>query len=205
MFVNFSRLDKFLKEFKIEDLFFILAVKQQDQENIEEYYNLNSNQRLLESSYLKQIKNGELRLDKKGTEFLRDLGKSDKISDDTEKLCSWLVELYKDREDGIVKNKQEIRRRAQWYSDETGIFQNRLAVLLQCFMQDCYTKESGLTIQEFKEQNPRMCMNNMLDNLFYKPESMFDKHYTLSKSPLNNYLEDNQQYIEEIWRKNNLE
>src|SRR6187402_2746974 len=108
MFVNFSRLDKFLKEFKIEDLFFILAVKQQDQENIEEYYNLNSNQRLLESSYLKQIKNGELRLDKKGTEFLRDLGKSDKISDDTEKLCSWLVELYKDREDGIVKNKQEI-------------------------------------------------------------------------------------------------
>lgn len=205
MFVNFKNLDKFLKEFKTEDLFYILAVKQQDQENIEEYYSLNTNQKLLELKYLKQLKNGELRLDKKGTEFLRDLGKSDEITDDTEKLSLWLIDLYKGREDGIVKNKQEIRRKLQWFSDQTGIYNNRLAVLLRCFMQDCYTKESGLTIQEFKEQNPRMCMNNMLDNLFFKPESMFDKHYTLSKSPLNNYFEDNQKYIEEVWRKNNLE
>lgn len=204
MYANFNILDKFLKEFKLEDLFFILAVKQQDQENIEEYRGYNQS-KLLDLKYLKTIKNGELRLDKKGTEFLRDLGKSDKISEDTEKLSLWLIELYKGREDGIVKNKQEVRRRAQWFSDETGIFQNRLAVLLQCFMQDCYTKESGLTIQEFKEQNPRMCMNNMLDNLFFKPETVFDKHYTLAKSPLNNYFEDNQQYIEEVWRKNNLE
>lgn len=204
MYINFSVWDKFLKEFKTEDLLYILAVKQQDQENIEEYKGYNQS-KLLDLKYLKQIKNGELRLDKKGTEFLRDLGKSDEITSDTEKLALWLIELYQGREDGIVKNKQEIRRRTQWWCDQTGIYNNKTALLLKCFMQDCYTKSSGLTINEFKEQNPRMCMNNMLDNLFYKQESMYDKHYTLAKSPLWNYYEDNQEYIEDIWRKNNLE
>lgn len=204
MFINFEKLYKFQDKFKLEDLFYLLAVKQQDNEAINEYKTSNE-YKLLEEGYTKNLKNGELRLDKKGQKLLKDLGTSNAITEETEKLSEWLIQLYKGREDGIVKNKQQIKFKLQWFSDETGIYRNSLALLLQCFMNDCYTKESGLTIQEFKEKNPRMCMNNMLDNLFFKPESVFDKHYTLSKSPLYNYFEDNKEYVEQVWAKNGIE
>lgn len=204
-YINFRVLDKFLKDFCFNDFLYICAIKQQDEENQKEYYNISSYTILLEQGYIKTLKNGALRLDKKGTEFLKNVSKSDEITEDTEKIVDWMVKIYKDREDGIVKNKQECKRRAQWFQDETGIYQNKLALLISSFMQDTYSKYSGLSIEEFKAQNPRMVLNNMLDNVFYKQDSMFDKHYTLNKSPLYQYFEDNQEYIEEIWKKNNLE
>jgi len=202
MFVNFKVVDKFLKEFKIEDLFFILAVKQQDQENIEEYrgYNLS---KLLDSGYLKQIKNGELRLDKKGTEFLRDLGKADKSEDDT-KIVEWIITSYKER-GGFVKNKTETVRRCTWFSNETGFFQNKLATLISLFMSDTYNQDSGLTVQEFMKENPRGVLSQLTDNLFYSPPNHFAKNYNLENSPLWNYYENNKDFVEEVWRKNNLE
>lgn len=203
-YINFKILDKFLKEFKIEDLFYILAVKQQDQENIEEYYNLNTNQKLLDLKYLKQLKNGELRLDKKGTEFLRDLGKSDTVSEDNKKIVEWFVKSYKER-GGFVKNKTECLRRCEWFSNQTGFFQNQLAILISLFTLDTYNQDSGLTVQEFMKENPRGVLSQLIDNLFYSPPNHFAKNYSLDHSPLWTYYENNKEYVEQVWREKGIE
>lgn len=201
MYLNFKILDKFQEQFSFREFLYLCAVKQQDKEYQEEYYSLNPNQKLLEQGYIKTLKSGELRLDKKGTELLKNISKSDEITEDTEKLCDWLVKVYKGREDGIVKNKQELKRRCQWFQDQTGIYKNKLALLLQCFIQDSYTKETGLTINEFKAENPRMVLSNMVDNVFWKPKDNFARHYNLTDSPLYQYYEDNKEYINKIWEK----
>jgi len=202
MYLNFKILNKFQEQFSFSDLLYLCAVKQQDKENQEKYY---SSQKLLEQGYIKTLKSGEVRLDKKGTELLKNISKSDEITEDTEKLCEWLVKVYKDREDGIVKNKQELKRRCQWYQDQTGIYKNKLALLLQLFIQDSYTKETGLTINEFKAENPRMVLSNMVDNVFWKPKDNFARHYNLTDSPLYQYYEDNKEYIEKVWKSKDLE
>lgn len=205
MYLNFKILDKFLEQYLIEDFLYLCAVKQQDDETQKEYYSLNPNQKLFEQGYIKTLKNGEVRLDKKGTELLNKISKSDEITSDTEQFANWLISVYKGREDGIVKNKAELKRRIQWFQDQTGLYRNHLALLLKCFMGDTYTKESGLSIQEFKEQNPRMVLSNLVDNVFWTPKNNFARHYNLDDSPLWNYYQDNQKYVEEVWRKNNLE
>src|SRR5690606_28791796 len=128
------------------DLLYLCAVKQQDEESIKEIGEKISVIRLLEHNYIKTLKNGEVRLDKKGKELLNKISKSDEITSDTEQIANWLISVYKGREDGIVKNKAELKRRLQWFQDQTGIYRNHLALLLKCFMQDTYTKESGLSI-----------------------------------------------------------
>lgn len=205
MYINFKVLDKFTSLFSVSDLLYLCAVKQQDEESMKEIGEKISVIRLLEHNYIKTLKNGEVRLDKKGTELLKNISKSDEITEDTEKLCEWLVKVYKGREDGIVKNKQELKRRCQWFQDQTGIYKNKLALLLQCFIQDSYTKETGLTISEFKVENPRMVLSNMVDNVFWKPKDNFARHYNLTDSPLYQYYEDNKEYIESVWKSKNLE
>lgn len=205
MYISFKVLNKFLQDYHFEDFLYLCAVKQQDSENIQEYYNTNKHNDLLEDGYIKTLKKGEVRLDKKGTELLNKISKSDEITSDTEQLANWLISVYKSREDGIVKNKTELKRRLNWFQDQTGLYRNHLALLLKCFMGDTYTKESGLSIQEFKEQNPRMVLSNLVDNIFWTPKNNFARHYNLDDSPLWNYYQDNQKYVEEVWRKNNLE
>src|SRR5690606_18639303 len=205
MYLNFKILHKFLEQFSFHDLLYLCAVKQQDDESMKKYLSEEQYSVLLEQGYIKTLKNGEARLDKKGTELLKNISKSDEITEDTEKLCEWLVKVYKGREDGIVKNKQELKRRCQWFQDQTGIYKNKLALLLQCFIQDSYTKETGLTINEFKAENPRMVLSNMVDNVFWKPKDNFARHYNLTDSPLYQYYEDNKEYIESVWKSKNLE
>lgn len=205
MYINFRILNKFQEQFSFHDLLYLCAVKQQDEESMKRYLSEEQYSVLLEQGYIKTLKNGEVRLDKKGKELLNKISKSDEITSDTEQIANWLISVYKGREDGIVKNKAELKRRLQWFQDQTGIYRNHLALLLKCFMQDTYTKESGLSIQEFKEQNPRMVLSNLVDNVFWTPKNNFARHYNLDDSPLWNYYQDNQKYIEEIWRKNNLE
>ena len=71
MFINFNifRKLKLTEEF----VFFLLAVKSEDKEYIE---NFNDKQKSLEEGYIKQIKSGDYRLDKKGKEILNKLSKS---------------------------------------------------------------------------------------------------------------------------------
>jgi hypothetical protein len=91
-----------------------------------------------------------------------------------------------------------------WFKTITDIRENRLAVLLQCFLSDCFNEDDGLSVKEFMEQNPRGVLSNMLDNVFWQPTSLYDKHKTLDKSPLYTYYEDNREYVNQIWESKGL-
>lgn len=202
MYINFSTLDRFLQIFSFEDFLYLCAVKQQEAEKQEQ---LKADQeKLKEQKYIKTLKNGTIRLDKKGTEFLNKVSRSDKITEETKILGEWLIKIYKRREDGIVRNKTELFRRLQWFQDETGIIKNKLAKLLQCFISDTYTKETGLTVEEFKRQNPRMVLSNLVENVFWTPKDRYSKYYNLNDSPLYMYYDENQDYVESVWEKLNL-
>lgn len=74
------------------------------------------------------------------------------LDSETEVIADWLINIYKAKSGGIVKNKTEIKRRIQWFKTVTQIKGNKLAVLLQSFLQDTYNEQDGLTVKEFMEQ-----------------------------------------------------
>lgn len=204
MYINFIVLEKFLKKgWSLEDFLYLCAVKNQDKENSEKYGA--SKEKFIEEGYVKLLKKGEERLDKKGTDFLNKLGKSDKITPETEKLSEWIANYYKNKKGGIVRSLPNIKRRCQSFCDETGFYGNKTAILIYCFINDSYDKESGLTIEEFKEQNPRMVLSYMAENIFYSPPSHFSKHFNLDDSPLYQYYLNNKKYIEQQWKKNGVD
>lgn len=201
MFINFNQFRKL--KLTEEFVFFLLAVKSEDKEYIE---NFNDKQKSLEEGYIKQIKSGDYRLDKKGKEILNKLSKSDKISEETERLAEWITNYYKNKKGGIVRNKKELQRRISWFSDQTSIRGNALAILISCYINDSFDERLGLSMQEFKEQNNgRMTLSFIPENVFWKPLNHFQKNYTLDESSLYNYYLDNQKYIEEQWKKNGIE
>lgn len=200
MYINFNQFRKL--KLTEEFVFFLLAVKSEDKEYIE---NFNDKQKSLEEGYIKQIKSGDYRLDKKGKEVLNKLSKSDAITPETEKLAEWIANYYKNKKGGIVRNKAELKRRLQWYSDETGVTNNSLAIKIACFINDTYDQSSGLTLEEFKEQNPRMQLSVIAENLFFTPRNHFARHYNLDDSPLYQYYLEHTKHIEEQWKKNGIE
>lgn len=210
MYINFPLLEK--SGLQNYDLVFLAAIKQTETEFLLKNLTESDYNRFKELSLVKHIKIKKkdehpyisLRLEKKAEELLINLSFEGAVDEETEILINWLINVYKSKSGGIIKNKTEIKRRCQWFKTITNITENKLAVLLQCFIQDTYNEQDGLTVKEFMEQNPRGVLNNMLDNLFFSPTSVFDKHYTLDKSPLYNYFTDNQEYVENIWREKNL-
>ena len=68
-------------------------------------------------------------------------------------------------------------------------------------MQDTYDPECGQSFYDAKKYNPRLILSNLAENLFWMPQSHFDRHYTLDKSPLFTYYEDNQEYIKQVWNQ----
>lgn len=200
MFINFNI---FRKLNLTEDfVFFLLAVKSEDEHYIE---NFKDKQWALSENYIKQIKNGDYRLDKKGKEILNKLSKSDAITPETEKLAEWIANYYKNKKGGIVRNKKELQRRCQSFSDETGWIKNQLATVVAAFINDCYDQSSGLSLEEFKEQNPRMQLSMIAENLFWVPRSHFSIHFNLDDSPLYQYYLEHTKHIEEQWKKNGVE
>lgn len=208
MYINIKLFEK--SGLQPEDIFFLTGIKQINREVIDkltgDIFNRLEALKLLTSIKGKRGDNPmyNVRLSKKGSELLINLSFEGAVDEETEILVNWLINVYKSKSGGIIKNKTEIRRRCQWFKTITNITGNKLAVLLQSFIQDTYNEQDGLTVKEFMEQNPRGVLNNMLDNLFFSPTSVFDKHYTLDKSPLYNYFTDNQEYVENIWRQKNL-
>lgn len=194
------------------DLVFLAAIKNKEVEYLIKYLTESDYNRFKTLSLVKHVKVKRkdehlymsLRLEKKTEELLINLSFAGAVDEETEILVNWLINVYKSKSGGIIKNKTEIKRKCMWFKTITNITGNKLAVLLQCFIQDTYSEQDGLTVKEFMEQNPRGVLNNMLDNLFFSPTSVFDKHYTLDKSPLYRYFEDNQEYVEQIWRQKNL-
>jgi hypothetical protein len=200
MFINFNTFRKL--KLTEEFVFFLLAVKSEDEHYIE---NFKDKQKSLEEGYIKQIKSGDYRLDKKGKDVLNKLSKSDSITPETEKLAEWIANYYKNKKGGIVRNKKELQRRCQSFSDETGWVKNQLAVVVASFINDTYDQSSGLSLEEFKEQNPRMQLSMLAENLFWVPRSKFSTHFNLDDSPLYQYYLEHTKHIEEQWKKNGVE
>ena len=213
MYINFPN----LSSHHLGDIEKLTAIKQRETAFLQQHLTEDDISRFKQLNYLTEVKPKtkqehpleRIRLSKEGSKYLTDLSFAGSADEQTKILLEWLVGLYKKKKGGIIKNKTEIARRIQWFRKITNIEGNHLATLLSCFIQDSFIPENpknfSIEFSEFKEGNPRAVINNMLDNLFYAPESMFDKHYTLDKSPLFRYYEDNLEYVREVWRKNNLE
>lgn len=205
MYINFN----LLRELVPGDIEKLTAVKQIQTEYLIKYLTEDDLRRFEALSLLERVKPKKkdehsftsLRLSKKGKKLLADLSFEGAVDEESRQINEWLIDLYKKKSGGIVNNKTECGRRLHWFKTITGIRGNFLAVLLQSFLSDCYDPSSGLSVPEFKEQNPRGTFSNMLDNLAWKPPNNFAHHYTLDNSPLYSYYEDNEEYINTLWKK----
>ena len=201
MYINLKLFKK--SNLSAEQLIQLIAIKQKEQNYIKEEF-LGRFEELGLVSYVKQKnksqKSSELvRLSDKASKLLNDLSFAGASDEETEKIASWIIGVYKNKEGGIVKNKTELKRRVQWFKEITQIKGNFLAVLIQLAMLDTYNPECGQSFYDAKKENPRLILSNMAENLLYMPQSHFDKHYTLDKSPLYSYFEDNEPYVRQIW------
>lgn len=211
MYLNISVFTK--SNLQFSDLVFLAAINQTETDWLIESLNEDVYNRFNELSLIKHIKQKSkkehlytsLRLSEQGKSLLVNLSYEGAVDSETEVIADWLINIYKAKSGGIVKNKTEIKRRIQWFKTATQIKGNKLAVLLQSFLQDTYNEQDGLTVKEFMEQNSRGVLSNMLDNVCFNPTSVFDKHKTLDKSPLWQYYEENIEYINKVWESKGLE
>ena len=211
MYLNISVFTK--SNLQFSDLVFLAAINQTETDWLIENLNEGVYSRFNELSLIKHIKQKSkkehlytsLRLSDSGKSLLVNLSYEGAVDSETEVIADWLINIYKAKSGGIVKNKTEIKRRIQWFKTATQIKGNKLAVLLQSFLQDTYNEQDGLTVKEFMEQNSRGVLSNMLDNVCFNPTSVFDKHKTLDKSPLWQYYEENIEYINKVWESKGLE
>lgn len=209
MYINFKQLGTNLQR---GDLELLCAIKQGETEYLITNSWYEALARFKELDFITEVKGKKkddhpykaLRLTDKAKKLLVSISYEGAIDDEAEALGDWLIALYKRREGGIIKNKIESKRRLQWFKTITGISGNKLALLLKAFLTDTYNSTTGDSIQDFMSSNPRGVLNNMLDNVCWSPDSIWDKHKTLEKSPLYNYYSDNQEYIHKIWKDNNL-
>ena len=211
MYLNISVFTK--SNLQFSDLVFLAAINQTETNWLIESLNEDVYNRFNELSLIKHIKQKSkkehlytsLRLSEQGKSLLVNLSYEGAVDSETEVIADWLINIYKAKSGGIVKNKTEIKRRIHWFKTVTQIKGNKLAVLLQSFLQDTYNEQDGLTVKEFMEQNSRGVLSNMLDNVCFNPTSVFDKHKTLDKSPLWQYYEENIEYINKVWESKGLE
>ena len=211
MYLNISVFTK--SNLQFSDLVFLAAINQTETDWLIENLNEDVYRRFSAFSLIKHIKQKSkkehlytsLRLSEQGKSLLVNLSYEGAVDSETEVIADWLINIYKAKSGGIVKNKTEIKRRIQWFKTATQIKGNKLAVLLQSFLQDTYNEQDGLTVKEFMEQNSRGVLSNMLDNVCFNPTSVFDKHKTLDKSPLWQYYEENIEYINKVWESKGLE
>ena len=211
MYLNISVFTK--SNLQFSDLVFLAAINQTETDWLIENLNEDVYRRFSAFSLIKHIKQKSkkehlytsLRISEVGAKFLADISYEGAVDSETEVIADWLINIYKAKSGGIVKNKTEIKRRIQWFKTVTQIKGNKLAVLLQSFLQDTYNEQDGLTVKEFMEQNSRGVLSNMLDNVCFNPTSVFDKHKTLDKSPLWQYYEENIEYINKVWESKGLE
>ena len=211
MYLNISVFTK--SNLQFSDLVFLAAINQTETDWLIENLNEDVYRRFSAFSLIKHIKQKSkkehlytsLRISEVGAKFLADISYEGAVDSETDIIADWLINIYKAKSGGIVKNKIEIKRRIQWFKTATQIKGNKLAVLLQSFLQDTYNEQDGLTVKEFMEQNSRGVLSNMLDNVCFNPTSVFDKHKTLDKSPLWQYYEENIEYINKVWESKGLE
>jgi len=207
MYLNFNPIEKNLQR---GDLELLVALKQ-----VETDYLLKE----LTESDLKRFKTldfiSEVKLKKKTDHVYTTLRASDILKkllisisfegapdDESKKIGEWVFSVFKNRSGGIIKNKTETIRRIHWFKTVTTIQGNFLALLIQSYFSDTYDANSGLSVKEFMDANPRGVLNQMADNIAWSPPNHFARNYTLADSPLYRYYEDNEQYIKSMWEAN---
>lgn len=211
MYINLSVLAKSGLEYS--DLVFLCAINQTQTDWLIENLTEDIYSHFERLSLIKHVKQkskkehlyNSVRLSDLGKSLLADLSYEGAVDSETEIIADWLINIYKSKSGGIIKNKTETKRRIHWFKTVTQIKGNKLATLLQCFIQDTFNEQDGLSVKEFMEQNPRGVLSNMLDNVCWSPTSLYDKHKTLDKSPLWQYYEDNTEYVNKVWQSKNLE
>ena len=204
-------LDVFFKSKITAEEFILLSVIQQNsggnqKEKLEE---INDDYKSLEDKgFVKFVKAKNktqsihelIRLDKKGSKLLVDLF-TYSPEEDTEKIISWIETTYKSM-GKFIKNRKEACRRCEFFSKSTGIEKNKLAFLLQTFMQNVYNPDiHGDNFREAKKQNPNLVLSNQVENIFWTPKDIFSKHYSLDNSPLYTFYLDNEEFFNTHFKK----
>jgi hypothetical protein len=191
MWINFKKLD-----IKAEDLVALCAISQKEESYVIKEVIL---KRLLRLKYIKELKKGGYITTKEGNRKLTSLSTTNVIDEEANIILDWLIKVYKDKPQGIVKNKTETARRIQWFKNVTKISGNQLVVLLKCFIEDTYSNESGMTVSEFMAENKRGVLSNMLDNVCFKPKNIYQTKYSINDSPLYTYYKENEEYVHNKW------
>jgi hypothetical protein len=207
MYINLSVLTK--SKLQFSDLVFLAAISQKESQFLIDNLTNDCFKRLEALSLLTNIKRQKkdehaytsLRVSDAGKKLLADLSYEGASDDETQIIAEWLIKVYKMKNGGIVKNKQEILRRIQWFKTITQIKGNYLGVLMQCFINDTYADSNGESVKDFMQRNKRGVLSNMCDNICWQPTSLYDKHKTLDKSPLFTYYEDNKEYVQSVWQE----
>lgn len=218
MYVNLNKLEESV--LNINHLVPLIAIKQNSAgkkvEWLKEYLEESSLSYFKQEGLVKEVKPKNksevgyklLRTTEKANKLLINLSKGEGIDEETEILNDWGVKIYKSRSNGIVRNKQESMRRLQWFKEITEISGNKLATLLASFIQDSFTPDNPKNFteefREFKNSNPRAVLSNCWDNICWTAPNDRAVHYTLGDSPLWSYYEDNQGFIENIWKEKGL-
>jgi len=167
---------------------------------------------LEENGYSKNLKNKKLndieriRLTKKGRKLLNDLQKRGSFKKEDEVIAEWIEGVYKKRDNYVKSNLTELKRRVQWFREETGIDRNRLATLVKCFLDDTFIQDDDIgknfneQFKEFKQSNPRAVLSLKAENIMWTPPDRYAKYYQLENSPLYQYYLENEEYVEKHWK-----
>lgn len=167
---------------------------------------------LEENEYSKNLKNKKLndieriRLTKKGRKLLNDLQKRGSFEKEDEVIAEWIEGVYKKRDNYVKSNLTELKRRVQWFREETGINRNKLATLVQLFLNDTFIQDEDKRepfekqYREFKQENPRAVLSLKAENIMWTPPDRYAKYYQLEDSPLYQYYLENEEYVEKHWK-----
>jgi hypothetical protein len=172
---------------------------------------------MFEKGYIKENKTpkndsvfSKLRATKKGVDFLQSYQAKYEGDEEDEIVYKWIMEQYKKRPNYVKSNHKKSQRLLNWFKKETGISGNKLSTLLKCFMKDTYIdnpndkRSFNEKFSEFKQENPRAQLSNKIENLLWTPENHFQTQYSLESSPLYEYYNQFEDYVESEYKKEML-
>ena len=158
-----------------------------DLEEIVAYY-IRNDQRIdefIENGVLKRIKGKpnqtdiqKLRIDKKGTEYLKLIQEAD-VNEFCIQLRDWVVDLYS-KQEKTTKNKKKLAWQIAQFEANTGIQKNHLAFLISVFTND----------------DENMEYNHVSNYMFEDPKNVFFKGFRKEDSRLFHYYLKRKNYFE---------
>jgi hypothetical protein len=197
MYLNFQTFKK--HNLKPEDLFYLLAVKQIEKEQLETLPQdvIERFESLGILTTIKGVKSdseqSKIRLNSKGKKFLNSLFAENTWGEDEEIIFNWLADYYKKR-GKEVGNPNRVKKLLRWFSEETGIYKNNLIKLFIDFLNDEYVEEESRVL-EFTLFYPKKFTTDKGRTVAYeaKPD-IFDswiyKHFEKNKERLIKTFED---------------